>query len=60
VLLVEGAPASEPGAGWEPVLAALLEEMPLARAVKLACRITGAKKNAVYERALALAGKNRR
>jgi 16S rRNA (cytidine1402-2'-O)-methyltransferase len=60
VLLVEGAPASEPGAGWEPVLAALLEEMPLARAVKLACRITGAKKNALYERALALAGKNRR
>jgi 16S rRNA (cytidine1402-2'-O)-methyltransferase len=57
VLLIESAPAAEAAAEWEPVLAALLEELPLARAVKLACKITGAKKNAVYERALSLAGK---
>jgi 16S rRNA (cytidine1402-2'-O)-methyltransferase len=38
------------------MLVALLEEMPLARAVKLVCRLTGAKKNAVYERALELHG----
>ncbi|HZE10964.1 MAG TPA: 16S rRNA (cytidine(1402)-2'-O)-methyltransferase [Burkholderiales bacterium] len=59
VLIAEGAPAKEPGANWEPVLAALLEEMPLARAVKLTCKITGAKKNPVYERALSLAAKSR-
>ena len=59
VLLVEGASGAEPSREWEPILAALLEEMPLARAVKLTCRITGAKKNAVYERALSLAGKVR-
>jgi 16S rRNA (cytidine1402-2'-O)-methyltransferase len=54
VLVVEGAPAGESSADWETVLAALLAEMPLARAVKLTCKITGAKKNAVYERALSL------
>jgi len=55
VLIAEAAPAEQPGADWEPLLSALLEEMPLARAVKLVCKATGAKKNAVYERALALA-----
>jgi 16S rRNA (cytidine1402-2'-O)-methyltransferase len=59
VLIVEGATPKETGPDWEPVLSALLAEMPLARAVKLTCRITGAKKNAVYERALGLAGKGR-
>lgn len=59
VLLVEGRSEAEPGPNWEPMLTALLEEMPLARAVKLTCRITGAKKNAVYGRALSLAGKTR-
>ena len=59
VLLAEGAAAPTTGAEWEPILAALLEELPLARAVKLTCRIAGAKKNAVYERALSLAGKIR-
>jgi 16S rRNA (cytidine1402-2'-O)-methyltransferase len=58
VLLVEGASGAEPGRNWETVLRALLEEVPLARAVKLTCTITGAKKNAVYERALSLAGKS--
>jgi hypothetical protein len=37
------------------VLATLLAEMPLAHAVKLACKLTGAKKNTVYARALELA-----
>ncbi len=59
VLIAESVPAKEPGAEWEPVLAALLEEIPLARAVKLTCKITGAKKNLVYERALSLGAKTR-
>jgi 16S rRNA (cytidine1402-2'-O)-methyltransferase len=54
--MVEAVDAEAPGVDWEPVLAALLEELPLARAVKLVCKATGAKKNAVYERALALRG----
>ena len=41
-------------ADWEPVLAALLEELPLAQAVKLACKATGAPRNEVYPRALEL------
>jgi len=56
VLVVEAGAAREPAADWEPMLVALLEEMPLARAVKLVCKLTGAKKNAVYDRALALRG----
>jgi len=59
VLIVAGAPAKEPGGNWEPVLSALLGEMPLARAVKLTSEITGAKRNTVYERALSLAHKRR-
>jgi 16S rRNA (cytidine1402-2'-O)-methyltransferase len=59
VLVVEGAGEEETRAdsGWERALAALLEELPVARAVKLACKLTGAKKNAVYARALQLAKK---
>ena len=41
-------------ADWEPVLAALLEELPLAQAVKLACKATGAPRTEVYPRALEL------
>jgi 16S rRNA (cytidine1402-2'-O)-methyltransferase len=59
VLIVEGAPAREKVGNWEPVLSALLAEMPLARAVKLTCRIAGAKRKAVYERALSLKGNAR-
>lgn len=40
---------------WERVLAVLLDELPLAHAVKLTCRLTGAKRKAAYERALQLA-----
>jgi 16S rRNA (cytidine1402-2'-O)-methyltransferase len=56
VLLVEGAPAeaAADAAAFEPVLEALLEELPLRQAVGLAAKITGARRNAVYERALEL------
>jgi len=59
VLVIEsaGEQETEASSDWEPVLAALLEELSVARAVKLACRLTGAKKNAVYARALQLAKK---
>ena len=56
VLIVEAAGNADPAADWEPLLSALLEEMPLARAVKVVCRLTGAKKKAVYQHALALRG----
>jgi 16S rRNA (cytidine1402-2'-O)-methyltransferase len=57
VLIVEGSAAPREGAkaDWERVLTLLLAELPLAQAVKLACQITGARKNAVYARALQLA-----
>jgi 16S rRNA (cytidine1402-2'-O)-methyltransferase len=59
VLVLGASAAGKPDTDWEPLLAALLSELPLARAVKLTCRITGAKKNAVYERALGLTGEKR-
>ena len=54
VLVVEGAPAQEEGAAAESdrVLAILLEECTVKQAAALAARITGQKKNALYERAL--------
>jgi len=56
VLLVEG--CSEAGApddsDQQRVLEILLRELPLKQAVGLAAKITGAKKNALYERALEL------
>ncbi|HEY6240753.1 MAG TPA: 16S rRNA (cytidine(1402)-2'-O)-methyltransferase [Burkholderiales bacterium] len=53
VLVVEAAVIEEEAVlDWERVLTVLLAELPLAQAVKLACKVTGAKKNAVYERAL--------
>ena len=56
-VLVVSAPAGVPQeASWEPVLQALLAELPLAQAVKLTCAATGARRKAVYERALAIAG----
>jgi 16S rRNA (cytidine1402-2'-O)-methyltransferase len=56
VLIVErpAAPKESTKADWERVLAVLLAELPLAQAVKLACRATGARKNSVYARALEL------
>ena len=56
VLLVEGAPEQEDAGTAESdrVLSILLEECPVRQAAALAARITGQKKNALYERALAL------
>jgi 16S rRNA (cytidine1402-2'-O)-methyltransferase len=56
VLIAEGLAVPKEGAkaDWERVLTTLLAELPLAQAVKLACKATGAKKNAVYARALQL------
>ncbi len=57
VLLVEGAPpdADEQRASdaADRLLVPLLEELPLSRAVALAVRITGTRRNVLYERALA-------
>ena len=42
----------------DATLSLLLAELPLARAVKLATALTGASKNSLYERALALKSAN--
>ncbi len=56
VLLISGAPERTEGldAGIERTLVLLLEELPLKQAVQLAVKITGANKNELYQRALAL------
>jgi 16S rRNA (cytidine1402-2'-O)-methyltransferase len=57
VLIAEGAAVRDQDVNldWERVLTTLLAELPLAQSVKLACKLTGAKKKAVYARALELA-----
>jgi 16S rRNA (cytidine1402-2'-O)-methyltransferase len=57
VLIAEGAAVRGENAklDWERVLTTLIVELPLAHAVKLTCKLTGAKKKAVYARALQLA-----
>lgn len=56
VVVIEGAPAAPAAGGAEldRVLRALLEELPLAQAARLAARIAGARGNAAYRRALEL------
>lgn len=54
VLLVEGAPAGATGDDAPRVLDILMRVLPLSQAVTLAVEITGAKKNELYDRALAL------
>jgi 16S rRNA (cytidine1402-2'-O)-methyltransferase len=57
VLIVSGAPAVQEEAvpaEAERALKLLLAELPLKQAAKLAAEITGAKKNALYDRALEL------
>jgi 16S rRNA (cytidine1402-2'-O)-methyltransferase len=56
VLLVEGcgADAAQPDDDSPRVLEILLNELPLRLAVKLAAEVTGARKNALYQRALEL------
>jgi 16S rRNA (cytidine1402-2'-O)-methyltransferase len=56
VLLVEGCSEAAAQGESDPqrVLMILLRELPLKQAVELAARITGTKKNALYEKALKL------
>lgn len=56
VLLLAGAAAAAGPdmAGLDAVLRALLEELPLGQAVRLAARISGHRRNLVYQRALEL------
>lgn len=56
VVLLEGAPEASDAqeAEGERVLKILLAELPVKQAAALAAQITGVKKNALYERALAL------
>jgi 16S rRNA (cytidine1402-2'-O)-methyltransferase len=56
VLLIEGAAVEQDqdAAEAERILSILMAELPLKQAAALAAQITGQKKNALYERALAL------
>ncbi len=54
VLVVSGAAPEATAPDWEPLLTTLLEELPVAQAVRLTCAATGSKRNEVYERALDL------
>jgi 16S rRNA (cytidine1402-2'-O)-methyltransferase len=61
VLIVEGQPVAASGADRaqsERVLEVLLSELPLKQAVALATKITGGKRNELYELALALKGES--
>ncbi len=61
VLLVHGAPPPSPDdldPATENLLVALLEALPLKQAVALAARISGVKKNRLYQQALKLQGKD--
>lgn len=56
VLIVSGAPPDndEDEMEHKRVLGVLMEELPISRAASLAARLTGAKKNALYELALSM------
>jgi len=56
VVLVSGAPPQDQPMQPDTVLKPLLELMPVRQAAETAARITGLKKNALYKRALELAG----
>jgi 16S rRNA (cytidine1402-2'-O)-methyltransferase len=57
VLLVEGAAAAPKAEDARELLSLLLQELPLKRAVSLAARITGERRNALYAIALDLSRK---
>lgn len=55
VLMLEGAePATEDQAAVQELLSVLLQELPLKQASSLAAKITGSRKNEVYDLALAI------
>ena len=54
VLILSGLEAAQESDGWEKTLVTLLDDLPLAQAVRLTCAITGAKRKPVYDRALQL------
>ena len=57
VLIVAGAEPTQPSEDDpDALLAALLEDLPVSRAVSVAARVTGARRNALYRRAVALGG----
>jgi 16S rRNA (cytidine1402-2'-O)-methyltransferase len=61
VIVVEGAPEAEEGADGgdsDRVLAALLEELPVSQAARLAAKLTGRSRKELYDRALALTAKD--
>lgn len=61
VVLVHGAEVEadpETGRETDRILGILLQHLPLRQAVGLAVQITGGKKNALYQRAIALQGKD--
>ena len=57
VVLLAGADDAAEVEDVDGLLQILLEELPLKQAAALAARITGQKKNRVYQRALELAGR---
>ena len=60
VILIHGAPPSESGEidpATEKLLIVLLEELPLKQATALAAKISGVKKNVLYQRALEIQAK---
>ena len=54
VLIVSGLEKVEEPESWEKILLPLLDELPLAQAVRLTCAISGARRKPVYDRALQL------
>jgi 16S rRNA (cytidine1402-2'-O)-methyltransferase len=59
-VVIEGAPraaANAPAAALDAALGVLLAELPPSKAAALAARLTGAKRNAAYERALELSAR---
>jgi 16S rRNA (cytidine1402-2'-O)-methyltransferase len=57
VVLLAGAEDAAQSEDVDGLLHILLEELPLKQAAALAARITGQKKNRIYQRALELAGR---
>ncbi|MGH8402444.1 MAG: 16S rRNA (cytidine(1402)-2'-O)-methyltransferase, partial [Gammaproteobacteria bacterium] len=59
VLLVAGTLASDNAADADTILAILLKELPVKQAVALTAKLTGRKRNAVYQRALEISAQQK-